>query len=159
MIPAIIVAGAALSAYAAYTDAQNKKDLLNQQAEQRKRQGYQAYLAGEREARLTIRRGERLQAAQAGALGQSGSSVTGVSNLMMLEETAANYTEDARMIREDARYKTDTSMLEAGYDQKQARDEEFAGYLGVGSSILGGYSAYNDAVGDAPRRSKYRSSY
>lgn len=133
----LLIAGTAISAYSAYSSSQDKAARMEQQAMLRREQAFQAQMASEREARLLERRGEKFMGIQKAAIGQSGTQLSG-SNLLMLEETAADLKEDIQAIRHAGAYRVSTYNKEAQLDIEAASSERRAGMFNLGSSILNG---------------------
>lgn len=148
----ILIAGAAVTAYGAYASGQAKANAMKDQAEFREQQAFQSYLAGEREARITLRKGELFQSAQIASMGQSGTAVGVGSNLTALETTAALYKEEAIAIRQAAAFRSQNSSTEAAYDRKAARETENAIPINIATAAFG---AYNQRPSDSARINRY----
>ena len=143
-----LVAGTLISAIGSVKSAQDQADALEQQAQARFLTAKQAELSAKREAEMAARKGEKIKGAQISAFGRSGVTLEG-SPLMMLEETAANISEEISAILASARFKAGTISAEGQLDLVKAGQTRTAGYLQAGGSILTGAARFG-MINDAP---------
>ena len=106
---AVMAAGAATSAYGAYSSSQAAKAQAEYQADVAQANatmaGYQredALRRGEEDAQQAARQAERMRGTQAARLASNGLDITSGSSLSILEDTAFFGAQDAQTIRNNA---------------------------------------------------------
>lgn len=137
---AATVAAAAAGAYAAYSASEAQAQQAEYQRRQAKIQAKQASDAAAAAADAQHKQHQRILAAQRASLGAAGVTTTEGSPLLLQVDAASEAALDEARIR-TAGVTASTGFTNQGklfqYQREQARQ---AGYIGVGTSILGGAS-------------------
>lgn len=143
--PLIVMgAGAAISAYGAIKDGQDKADAYTRQAYLKRLQADEMLQSAQREAGLTLQKGEDIKQAQISGFGRSGVDVSSGSPLAEMAKTTSMARSEADAIIHAGNYRAFTSTYEAADAELLGQNAMQKGYI----SAIG--STFN-AVGDFSR--------
>lgn len=144
---AVLVAGAAISAYGAIQKAEDEASAQERQAYVKRLQAGEALKASEREAELTMSRARDVRASQASSFGRSGVDFKGTP-LMFMAKTMTKAEDEAHAIREAGKYRAFTSNYEAAGSNIIAGQTRTAGYITALGGALGAAGSYGQAKGN-----------
>lgn len=133
-----LIIGTGISAIGSLKAASDQASALEVQARSRLIAARQAEAAGLREAEVLERKGKRIMGAQVSAFGRSGVTLEG-SPLLMLEETAANISEEISARLASARFRASTLRAEGEMDFERAGQVRTSGFLQAGATIISGF--------------------
>lgn len=132
-----LIIGSGIQAVSNLSASRSKANMMVEQARQRTYQAAKAREATNRELQLTETRGQKILGAQTSAIGRSGTQLSG-SNLLVLEETAANIRDELSAIQQAGDYKQYVYDMESQLDITAAEETRRAGTVGFFGSILSG---------------------
>lgn len=133
-------ASTALSVYGSISSAEAQKEASKKNEAMQREQARQTMGAGAEAAAAKREKARRIGSAQTAAMGAGGLDVTSGTPLQLLTETAGMGELDSLKTVNNASRQAWGYNVQAGIDEQTGKTAMAQGYLGAGTSILGGVS-------------------